>query len=684
MKRIRVVGICCLTNQLRSLACRTQLVWLFLRIVAAIALCDLGWQSPVIFAGSSIIGRRVENFTLKDCYGNSHSLADYRSQKLVVLTFLGTECPLAQIYADQLSKLYSLYRPKAVLFLGIDSNRQDDVVKIANWSRLHRIGFPILKDLHNRLADRLGASRTPETFVLDGDRVIRYHGRIDNRFGIGRYRVRGSHLYLQAAMDDLLAGRAITNVETDAIGCLIGRTRRPDFSSSVTYSKQVVRLLNTRCVICHRAGEFAPFSLTSFDEASGWADAIAEAVRTHRMPPWHADPKYGSFVNNRELRDDEKETLYQWAAAGAPLGDLQDIPSPPEFVDGWKLPTAPDAVYYMADRPSRIPAEGPVNYQYFVVDPNFQQGKWLKAIEARPGNRAIVHHVTVFAQRKGNLDERKRQFLVGYAPGQQPVVFAKGLAKYIPAGSELLFQLHYTPNGRPQEDLSKVGFLFANPGEVTHLVRSLVAVNLGFTIPRGAANYAVEADSFTYPFDMQLVQMTPHMHLRGRSFRYEARYPNGRSEVLLNVPRYDFGWQTVYEVAGLKQLPKGTLLHCTAVFDNSDQNDNNPNPKVDVRWGDQTSDEMMIGFYDVAVKISQCDIRNKKLPTFAPTPTQVAARLLQWFDANHDGRLSQHEIPWTPFDRKLFFLALDTNHDGIISLDEILRGFNQWARDEGD
>jgi len=630
-------------------------------------------------APASLSGRRTDNFTLRDFYGKRRSLTDYKDKRVVVLAFLGAECPLARLYGDRLASLQQDYAAKGVQFLGIDSNRQDAITEIAAYARAHKIGFPILKDLNNQQADMLGAVRTPEVFVLDESRVVRYHGRIDDQYGIGYVRKSPSERYLQSAIDDLLAGKPIATPETAPVGCFIGRVRRPDLSAKVTYSNQVVRILNKRCVSCHRPGELAPFAMTSYSEVSGWADTIAEVVRQKRMPPWHADPQYGHFRNDRSLPENEKEILCEWAAAGAPEGNPKELPPAPRFVDGWRLPKEPDQVFEMSKTPYQVPAEGTVDYKYFSVDPGFTQDRWIKAMEARPGNHAVVHHVVVFSQKKGNRDELQRQLLAGYAPGSAPVIFPEGMAKFVPAGSELLFQMHYTPNGSAQEDISKVGFIYADPGEVTHLVQSVAAVNSGFVIPPGADNYKVEADSFSFPFDMDLITLAPHMHLRGKSFRYELRYPNGTTETLLDVPRYDFGWQTAYDLVNCKRLPKGTTFHCTALFDNSANNANNPDPKAIVSWGDQTWEEMMVGFYDVAVPVSQADIKSRRFPSFVPTPDQIAHGLIQQFDADHDGKISQHEIPLRPIARKLFFIALDQNHDGTITFEEISSGIEKFG-----
>jgi peroxiredoxin len=634
-------------------------------------------------APASALGRKADNFTLNDFYGKSHALADFKDKKLVVVAFIGTECPVAKAYGPRLAELAKKYADKGVQFLAVCSNRQDTITELSAFARVAQIEFPVLKDLNNKVADQLGAQRTPEVFVLDQDRAVRYHGRVDNQFGVGYARKTASEPYLANAIDELLAGKTVSKSETAAVGCFIGRVRPAETGSTITYSNQVSRILNKRCVSCHRAGEAAPFAMTNYAEVSGWADAIAEVVRQRRMPPWLASPKYGHFSNDRSMPDEEKEVLYQWATAGAPEGDVKDLPAAPTFVEGWSLPKAPDKIYKMAPVAYHVPATGVVDYQYFRVDPGFTKDTWISAIEARPSNRAVVHHIIVFAGPKGSKDEARRQFLVGYAPGAMPLILPQGMAKLIPAGSEFVFQLHYTPNGKPGDDISECGIVFADPKEVTHLVRTVEAINTGFEIPAGADNYEVQADSFALPMDVQLLQLFPHMHFRGKSFTYEAVYPDGRKEMLLDVPRYDFGWQLTYELSSMLSMPKGTKMHCVAHFDNSDNNLNNPDPKSAVRWGDQTWEEMMIGFYDIAVPVSQDQIRDNKLPDFTPGPEQIAQRILQQFDKNHDGKISMNELPNNNIRVRLFFATMDKNHDGVITQDEIVDKIKEMQKAGG-
>jgi peroxiredoxin len=643
------------------------------RYLAAAVMTCLAVGSTVQAAdvsSSSALGRKAESFTLNDFYGKSHSLSDYKDKKLVVLAFIGTECPVAKAYGERLGELAKKYADKGVQFLAVSSNRQDTITELSAFARVHHLEFPILKDLNNKLADQVGAQRTPEVFILDSDRSVRYHGRIDNQYGVGYAKKTVTEAFLKDAIDELLAGKTVSKAETAAVGCFIGRVHAADPSSSVTYSNQVVRILNKRCVGCHRPGEAAPFAMTNYGEVSGWADAIAEVVRERRMPPWHASPKYGHFANDRSMPEEEKEVLYQWASAGAPEGDVKNLPPAPTFVEGWGLPKAPDKVFKMATKAFHVPAEGVVEYQYFRVDPGFKKDVWIKAIEARPSNRAVVHHIIVFAGPKGGRDEARRQFLVGYAPGAMPLILPQGMAKHIPAGSELLFQLHYTPNGKPGDDISECGIVFADQNEVNHLVRTVEAINTGFEIPAGADNFEVQSDSFALPMDVKLLQLFPHMHFRGKSFTYEAQYPDGRKEMLLDVPRYDFGWQLTYELSSMVSMPKGTKMHCVAHFDNSENNLNNPDPKSSVRWGDQTWEEMMIGFYDVAIPLSPEDIKEGKLPDFAPSPEQIAERVMQQFDKNRDGKIQMNELPPKPQIR-IFFATMDKNHDGVITKEEV-------------
>jgi peroxiredoxin len=543
--------------------------------------------------------RVIADFTLRDYRGAERSLREFADRKLVVIAFVGTECPLARLYGTRCGELARQYEPRGVAFIGISSNQQDSVTALGHFAREHKIDFPILKDVNNVVADRFGAERTPEVFVLDGERKIRYRGRVDDQYGIGYNRPKAEHRYLRDALDRLLAGKPVSASVTEAEGCFIGRVQQPARDGPITYCKQIAPILQRRCIECHHQGAIGPFPLTSYEDTVAWAQTIREVVKKNRMPPWHPDPRYGHFVNDARMPDNEKEQIYQWVKSGAPEGDPKDLPPPVRFEEGWRIPK-PDLVISLP-KPFTVPASGDVVYQFLAVETGFTEDKWVRAAEIRPSNRSVVHHVLVFVQPPGGDPSRRgfaSHWLAANVPGARPQICPLGMAKRIPAGSRLLFQIHYTTTGTVQTDQTCLGLVFADPKSVEKEVISEMVHNTKFEIPPGDNDYEVTAD-LTLEQDTTLLSMTPHTHLRGKSFRYEAIYPDGQQEILLDVPHYDFNWQNTYVLEKPKRLPRSTTLHCVAHYDNSKKNFSNPNPGATVRWGDQTWEEMMIGYFDM-------------------------------------------------------------------------------------
>lgn len=555
----------------------------------------VGGTAPLRAAAphSELVGRKIENFTLEDYRGRPRSLSDWSDAKLIVVAFLGTECPLATLYAPRLSELATRYADRGVTLIGIDSNQQDSITEVAAYAQRYGVNFPILKDPANQVADRFGATRTPQIFVLDGDRRARYVGRIDDQYGVGVHKPKALRNDLTEALDELLAGKSVSQPTTELAGCLIGRVHRPKPSGDVTYSKQIARILQQRCVECHHEGQIAPFSLTSFDETVGWAEMIQEVVHERRMPPWLASPEHGDFKNNPSLSAEEISLIDRWVENGCPQGDPSELPAPIEYAKGWAI-SRPDQIFYMSDKPYTVPAEGVVEYQHYTVDPGFTEDHWIKEAEVKAGNPAVVHHVIVFIQEPGGPPFGAPQ--MAYAPGMTPRRFDKHAAILARAGSKLVFQVHYTPNGKQQDDRSYVGFVYADPSEITHEVVGGTCGDPVLKIPPHDGNHRVTAKKL-FLKDSVLLGMNPHMHLRGKSFRYELERPDGTREILLDVPRYDFNWQLWYMLKEPKQIPRGSRMICTAYFDNSADNLANPDPSREVNWGEQTWDEMMFGFY---------------------------------------------------------------------------------------
>jgi len=379
--------------------------------------------------------------------------------------------------------------------------------------------------------------------------------------------------------------------------------------NSPTFYKDVLPILQSKCQGCHRPGEAAPMSFLTYEATRPFAAAIRQAVITKKMPPWGADPAHGKFSNDPTLSDAEKNTLLAWIDAKAPAGNRQDAPEPRKFVEGWNI-GQPDMVVAMP-KAYDVPATGAIEYTRFILPLNFTEDRWVSAAEVRPGNRAIVHHVIAYLREPGSSwlkgapigepvvkaaksDGGPRSSLGGYAPGVPQRPGTPGRALRVKAGSEVVLEMHYTTNGKPATDLTKVGIIFAKepPSEI---IGGFSAANLKFVIPAAAEAHEVQS-KWTAPREVKLTGLTPHMHLRGKDFQYVAKYPTGESEVLLHVPRYDFNWQHTYVLAQPKVIPAGTVIECTAHFDNSPNNKFNPDPKAEVKWGDQSWEEMMIGF----------------------------------------------------------------------------------------
>lgn len=555
----------------------------------------------------SQLGKKIADFTLPDAVGKPISLADFKDKKAVVVVFIGTQCPVNNYFMPRLGELHKEFAEKGVQFLAVNSNRQDTADEVAKHAKQHGIPFPVLKDDGSKTADLFAAQRTPEAYLLDGERTIRYLGRIDDQYGIGFQRAKPTRRDLAEALDEVLAGKPVGTPRTATSGCLIGRAVKPKADGQVTFAKHVAPIIQKHCQECHRPGQIGPMALLTCDDAAAWSLTIEEVVREKRMPPWHADAKHGKFSNDRSLPKADGDVLLAWIEQGCPKGDDKDLPPPREFASvEWTI-GKPDVVFTMP-REFTVPAQTPrggIPYQYFIVPTNFKEDMWVQAVEARAGNRTVVHHILVYARTLAKNNPRDGigdGLIATQAPGELPTVLPAGTAKKIPKGAAIVFQMHYTPNGTEHKDRSSVGLIFAKEPPKTE-ARTRAIAGKRIAIPPGDANYQVTSAT-TFTEEVQLLSMLPHMHLRGKSFEYRVTPPAGKEAILLSVPRYDFGWQANYRLDKPMTLPAGTRIDCTAYFDNSANNPNNPDPTKQVRWGDQTWEEMMIGFVDYAVPLN--------------------------------------------------------------------------------
>jgi hypothetical protein len=392
-------------------------------------------------------------------------------------------------------------------------------------------------------------------------------------------------------------------------------------SVKTTFYKNVLPIMQKRCQECHRPGEIGPMPLLSYEQVRPWAQAIRRAVLTKQMPPWFADNSVRHYLNDRSLSQAEITTIVSWVDSGTPSGDAKDAPPPREFVEGWNM-GQPDLVLEMPNAFS-VPATGQLEYQYVILPTGLTEDKWVVAAEVRPGDRSVMHHVitsirepdstwmrdkqpgVAFVPPRGRNNGQLTGGLAGYVPGQviRPVGEGPHRATLLKAGSDIVFQLHYTPNGEGTTDKTKIGLIFAKEPPNERLMGGNSA-RLMLAIPPGDPNFEQHAIS-TVPYDCELVSMMPHAHLRGKAFEYKITRPDGSSEVVLRVPKYDFHWQLTYWLENPVHLPKGSKVELTAWYDNSPNNPNNPDPTKEVHWGEQTADEMMMGYFNYVVDPGQ-------------------------------------------------------------------------------
>ena len=539
------------------------------------------------------IGSEIPNLKFKDIRYLNRSLSDFGEPKAVVLVFSNTTCPLVQKYWPKLTKLEATYRDKGVQFVNVNVGGDDEIPEIAQQAIDYGVEFPFVKDVDGSCVRAVGVERTPEVVLLDGKRMLRYRGRIDDQYRIGGGRPLAGREDLVFALDELLAGKEITTTETTGDGCLITLPEEPTVKGEVTFYQDVLPIVQKNCQECHRAGGGGPFALMTREEVTSHAKAIAEVVADRRMPPWYGNRKQ-HFLNERGLKSDERNKIVAWTKTGMAAGDETKAPPPETFPDpAWEI-GEPDIITSSLET-HKLPADGLVDYHHIVLPYIFTRDTWISGAEIKPSNPGVVHHCNMAYLPLG-AKFSDENFITGRVPGGTAFTLGEGLGFKIPAGSVIGLQIHYTTTGKEEKNRMQVGFRFPRY-VVKQELRHVQVTTRKFEIPPGAAAHPVQAVR-TLPVDATGLAMFSHMHLRGKDMTFKALFPNGEEETLLSVPNYHFDWQQNFRwQPNTKKFPKGTKIEVTAHFDNSKFNPYNPDATQAVRFGPQTMHEMMYGFF---------------------------------------------------------------------------------------
>jgi peroxiredoxin len=522
-------------------------------------------------------GDRVDNFRLVDHSGASHQLYYFSDMKAVVLLTQANQCAASKAAIAQVKQLRDQYQAQGVQFFLLNSSESRDAV--AKAASEQGIDLPVLIDDTQLIGESLAATQAGEALLINPKNwTLAY---------------RGESKSLGAALDAVVKQSAVKTAQTPVKGCAVKLpelARRAEHAK-ISYSQTIAPMLQESCVACHRAGGIGPWAMTNYEIVKGFAPMIREVVRTERMPPWHADPHYGAFKNNRAMTKDQAKTLVHWIEAGAPRGQGPD-PLATTHKDWPEWPAGqPDLVLNVPA--FDVPATGVVPYQNQVVQNPLDRDVWLRAVDFAPGNRSVLHHVIVTILPKGSNNRLGGTYLAGYVPGAAAIKFPTDTGILLPAGSAINFQMHYTTSGKTATDQTRFGVYFAKETP-KYPLRNTVLLDPRLRIPANTKAHPLSA-SRTFDRDILIYSLTPHSHFRGRASNFVATYPDGRQEVLLSVPYYDFNWQTAYELSEPKLLPAGSKLTHTTVYDNSVQNPANPDPNIEVRWGEQSWEEMLYG-----------------------------------------------------------------------------------------
>ena len=566
-------------------------------------------SAPVVESASDLgVGRMIADQTLKDLAGRQHRFSELARGQGLVIAMSSATCPISKRYFPSLRALEKNLAEQGLSLLVVNAMAGEKGEEIQLQLSEAGLSAPYLHDRDGALAKSLGARTTAEVFLLDRRLTLRYRGALDDQYGVDYSRETPTRRYLFAAITEMLASRPISASATSAPGCEL------DFKPSVgpavatTYHRDVARILQQNCVRCHHDDGIAPFPLDELGSVKDHAKAIKRVLVEGTMPPWFAaPPKDGGpspFANDCSLGRKDKADLIAWIdSKDRPLGDPAEAPVPLKFAGEWTI-GQPDAIIPLS-KAYVIKASGVMPYQTDVVTTTFPEDKWVKAYEIIPSARDVVHHVIVMVHPPGAklASGGAENYWAIYVPGNSARVFDDGIARKLPAGARISFQIHYTPSGKIVEERMRLGLIFAKEAPRLEM-RTVGVANHKLSIPPNASGH-VETKTQRVPFDLTVTNLLAHMHVRGKAFKYELIHPDGREELLLDIPHYDFNWQLRYDFKQPRVLPRDSSLRLTAVYDNSVGNRANPDPSKTVNWGQQTYDEMMIGYLEYVVPAGQ-------------------------------------------------------------------------------
>jgi len=630
--------------------------------------------------------------------GIARSWRDGRGERLTVVALTSVTCPLCRKFGPSLARIEDAFRERGVKFVFVNVSGTDSAADMRKQVADLGLEGLYLNDAGGEVARSLRARTTTEVFVIDSANTLVYRGAVHDQYGVNFTLPEPRRRLLEDSLDAALAGRAPEIQATSSPGCAIEPAKAPAATAaapapapSVTYARDISRIMAANCVECHREGGVGPFRLDTHDAVSRRATMIRTVTEAGTMPPWFAAPLHGAdhaplpspWSNDRAMSQAEKDAIAAWIAAGKPEGDPKDLPLPRAFAaSAWKIGT-PDAVFQLPE-PIAVKADGFMPYANVLVPTNLTEDRWVKAVQIAPTDPSVVHHVLVFAldedaakdpatRRRLGADEASG-YWAAYVPGNDSMVLPEGMARKLPANSSLLFQIHYTPNGKATSDQMKIGLVFAD-APPKHLVRTAAVANIRLRIPPGAANHR-ETGQLRVPADARILAFMPHMHVRGKAYRYELELPGQPKRTVLDIPKYDFNWQLRYELREPLEAPRGAVLHGTAWYDNSADNPANPDPSKTVRWGPQTVDEMMLGYIEFYIEgedpMNPMDLAGRgglreRVSGAADGRTPSFAVLRRQFDRNDDGRIEKSEVPPALHRR---FDQLDANKDGVLTEDD--------------